>query len=126
MLTKYLNQVGSNEEIKNWINTTLKKYITKNPENQSEIEHILDFMQSSEAPKRLQKMSYIQAKTLSEKWTKSLVKKGNHLDDSNEIVVVKKFRDGLKLVQLIGETAFKREGFLMSHCVASYHDKKKY
>lgn len=123
ILNKYVAQTEGNPEITHWINTTLKKYLTKNPEDQSEIEHILDFMKSDRAPKRLQKMSYAQAKTSAEKWVKSLVKKGNHLDDTNEIEVVKSFKDGFKLVKLVGKIAFEREGHLMSHCVASYHGK---
>lgn len=123
MLDKYLKQSNS-VELNNWINTTLKAYLRKNQENQGEIEHILDFLNSDRAPKRLQKMSYAQAKISAEKWVKALTKKGNHLDDSNEIEVIKRYKNGFKFVRLVGKTAFEREGFLASHCVVSYFGKK--
>lgn len=124
MLNKYLEQV-KNEEVKLWINTVLKNYLKKNPENQGEIEHILDYLQSEDAPTRLKKMSYIQAKSNTEKWMNKLKKKGNNIVELDEDVKpLIKWKDGMRLVQLVGENAFKREGFLMSHCVASYTNKQ--
>ena len=123
-LNKYLVQTEKSE-VKNWISTTLNSYINKknNPENQGEIEHVIDFMNSDKAPKRLSKMSYPVAVQESKKWVKALAKKGKDIDDTADIKVVKKFRNGFKLVKLVGKPAFEREGFLMSHCVASYFGK---
>jgi len=77
----YAKHLSAREEVLKWINTNLKNYIgkygTKNLENQTEIEHIIDYLISEDAPKRLKKMSYSEAKKNTEKWNKSLIKKRN-------------------------------------------------
>lgn len=123
-LYKYLRQTP-NPEIQLWIKTALNSYLNKknNPENQGEIEHIIDYMTSDAAPKRLLKMSYAQAKVSADKWTRALQKRGKHIDDSAEIQVIKKYKDGFKLIKLVGRSSFEREGKLMAHCVASYYGR---
>lgn len=123
-MENYLKQTDSSE-IKNWLNTTVVKYLKKNPEDVGEIEHIVDYLNSPSAPKRLRRMSYAQAKANAEKWVRAQVKKGSNIEESeDDIKVVKEWASGFRLVQLVGPNAFKREGFLMSHCVGSYADKK--
>lgn len=124
-MDQYLAQTNK-EEVKNWINTTLVAYLRKQPENQGEIEHIIDFLNSDKAPMRLSKMSYDQAKAGAEKWMQSQIKKGNNIieTDTDVKVVLRSKTSGFTFVQLIGENAFKREGHLMSHCVASYANKE--
>ncbi len=120
-IQKYLIQTEL-EEVKYWINHNLVNYLNKpeNVENVSEIEHIVDYFNANNFP-RLRKMSYSEAKNGAEKWVKSLVKKGNDIDEGvTDLEIVLDFKDGFKLVRLIGENAFKREGALMSHCVGSY------
>lgn len=122
-LNEYLQQTQK-EEVKLWINHNLKNYLEKNEENQGEIEHIIDYLNSDKAPTRLKKMSYKQANANAQKWVKTLVKKGKNIVETDaDVKVVLNFEDGYKLVKLIGAPAFKREGHLMSHCVASYADK---
>lgn len=125
MLNKYLEQVNK-EEVKLWINTVLKNYLKKNEENVGEIEHILDFLGSDKAPSRLKKMSYIQAKASTDKWVKSLNKKASNIvEEKDDTKTIIKWKDGMRLVRLVGENSFKREGLLMSHCVGSYYGKKE-
>jgi predicted nucleotidyltransferase len=117
----YLEQ-ALNEEVKLWVSKNLKNYLEKNAENHDEIEHIIDYLNSPEAPSRLQKMSYLQAKSNADKWLKSQVKKGKAINEKeSDIEVFLDFGDGFKIVKLIGENAYKKEGFLMGHCVASYY-----
>jgi uncharacterized membrane-anchored protein YhcB (DUF1043 family) len=124
MISKYLEQTN-NSEIRNWINTTLAKRLKKLPEDQSEIEHILDYLASDLAPKRLQKMSYEQARIATQKWQSLLSKKGAELEDGPEDVkVIKRYKSGLRLVQLVSQDSYKREGTLMGHCVASYYGSR--
>jgi len=120
------NEQAANDEVRYWIAHNLQNYITKNPEreNQGEIEHIIDFLNSPESPRRLMKMSYAQAKKGAEKWLETQKKLGNDILESTEDTeVCIDFEDGYKLVRLKGENAYKREGYLMSHCVASYFGK---
>lgn len=128
-MQKYLNQINQNNaELKKWVNTNLSNYLKKEEvsENISEIEHILDYLQSEDAPKRLKKMSYEEANKNAKKWLKKLVKKGNNIteiEDSDYTVKID-FKDGFKLVQLVSKRSFEREGNLMGHCVASYFGKE--
>jgi hypothetical protein len=113
-----------NKEVTYWINHNLVNHLKTNPENYTEIEHIIDFLNSDKAPKRLQKMSYSEAQKGAEKWNNTLIKKGKHIVETDEDVeVVLNFEDGFRLVRLKGDAAFKREGHLMRHCVGSYSGK---
>jgi hypothetical protein len=112
---------GNSEQALLWINTVLKNYLKKHREDQSEIEHIIDYLVSDKAPKRLGRMSYKEAKVNAKKWTDASQKKGRGLKDSSEdIEVVHDFFDGYKIVKLLTKKAFQREGSAMSHCLAGY------
>lgn len=135
MIKQYLQFIQQNlqntqlNEVKQWVDTTLAATFKKNPElsqNVAEIEHILDYLLSDKAPKRLQKMSFMQAKQAAEKWATMLQKKGDHIPETEQDVkpMLRHKKTGMMLVKLVGENAFKREGYLMRNCVASYYDKK--
>ena len=124
---QYIDRCKGNQEVINFINTVVNAHVTKTgQEDQGEIEHILDYLLSDKAPKRLRKMSYEQAKQSAEKWVKSLIKKGNNITETEEDVKRLKMEmpDGFYWVKLKSENAYKREGNLMSHCVASYYGNK--
>ena len=125
--SEYAKHIGADEHIQKWVTTTLSNYLEKNQVETEEVEHILDYLVM--ANKRVSKMSYIQAKEGAEKWLKAQIKKGNAINELPEDVeTVLDFGDGFRVVKLVGENAYKREGFLMSHCVASYygHDVEVY
>jgi len=42
----------------------------------------------------------------------------------SDIELIKDFGDGFKIIKLVGENAYKREGFLMRHCVGSYYGRR--
>jgi hypothetical protein len=122
-MNNYLQQTN-NKEVRYWINHNLKNYLKNNPENVGEIEHIIDYLNSNSAPARLMKMSYDEAKSNAMKWVRMLENRAKNVIETEEDIKVEiDFKDGFKLVQLVGEDAFKREGNLMSHCVASYYGK---
>jgi hypothetical protein len=134
MIEKYLEyaaKMGANSEVMSWIDTTLKadirkKFLRLKAENQGEIEHILDYLCSSAAPKRLQKMSYAQAKLSTDKWMKANQKKGRNItDEDGDIETIHEYADGSKIVKLLTERSYKREGFLMSHCLGGYSPKSE-
>lgn len=130
MFDKYLIQT-QNEEVKTWITTVLKNYLSKNDENQGEVEHIIDYFDarkqwcdSRNKSFNLKKMSYPQAKKLSHDWVKKLSKQAKDIVETEADVETEiDFGNGVRLVKLVGQNAFKREGKLMSHCVASYYGK---
>lgn len=123
---EYAKTFNASEEVIYWVEHNLTNHLKSNPENQDEIEHTLDYLISSDAPKRLKAMSYEEAVKNAEKWLKAQQKKGQDIKEKPEDTeVVLDFKDGFKIVKLIGENAYKREGYLMSHCVASYYGKGK-
>lgn len=122
---KYADGLSCNEEIKNWIRTVLKNYLIKQSPLQIEIEHIIDYLNSDSAPKRLSRMSYKAALINTTKWNLSLQKKGAHIvEDKKDTKTILKFEDGSRMAKLLTKKALEREGFLMRHCVASYDPKK--
>ncbi len=122
---EYVNRVHEwNVNEVDFINNQLKKHLDSNQENQTEIEHILDFLYSTK--KSYKNIGY---KTILEKtnaWNKKLIESASSKDSEVEWVdyeVVKDFWDGFRFVKLISEIAYQREWKLMSHCVASYYGR---
>jgi hypothetical protein len=124
-LQKY-KRPGLSDEVLYWIDHNLKNYLTKKPhkDNYSEIDHIIDYLSSDEAPKRLKKMSVKEARKNAEKWVAKMIRKSEGIVETEEDTeIVLNFENGFKLVKLVGKNAFEREGNLMSHCVSSYFGK---
>lgn len=121
-LETYKAMAQDNEEALYWINHNLRNYLKTNPENNAEIEHIIDFLKSDAAPTRLRKMSYEEANQGAKRWVKTLIKKGVDFElvEHVDYDVIIDFKDGFQLWKLKSKEAFKNEGSLMAHCVASY------
>jgi hypothetical protein len=119
---KYANGMNANSEVITWITQTINSFLKKKkPINQNEIEHIIDFLVSSSAPRRLFKMSIAQAKESADKWSRANQKKGkNIIDGDGDIKIIHQYADGTSIVKLLSTNAYKREGFLMSHCLGGY------
>jgi hypothetical protein len=120
-LKNYALGLNASDVVVAWIEKRVK-----GKEPVSEVEHIIDYLISDKAPKRLDRATYKQMKSNAEKWNNTLIKKGGKIketDDSVETVI--DFGDGFKVVKLIEKEAYDREGFLMRHCVASYFGKDK-
>lgn len=130
MFEEYVKGLGGSKEVLEWVRTALKSYIstgTRHPNGmyQADIEHVLDYLMSSAAPKRLRKMSYEQAKIKADAWSKTQQKKGNNVKETAEDTqLVHDFLDGTRIVKLLSKQALQREGFLMSHCVGGYDASK--
>jgi hypothetical protein len=121
LMSEYAQMIGASKEVLDWCNTVLKAYEKKNPVNIIEREHVIDYLTSDAAPKRLRKMSYKQAKIAADKWSKAQQKKGADLVDTDEdIELVHDFFDGTKIVKLLTKKSYQREGFFMAHCLGGY------
>lgn len=113
-------------EVRYWIEHNLKNYESKTNRQVIQAEHIIDYLLSNRSPKRLKKMSVLEALNNAEKWSKSLAKKGNNIiETSEDIKVIKDLGEGFRLVKLLTEDAYKREGAMIRHCVASYYNNSK-
>lgn len=120
-IKKYANGVNSSNEVLMWLETTGKKNLEKNKINVSDLEHIIDYLNSKAAPNRLQKMSIKDAKRKANEWSEANKKKGRNLEDSDtDIEMIYGFENGSMIVKLNTKLAFQREGFLMSHCLGGY------
>ena len=121
---EYTKHIGGDEYLQKWVSTVLKNELAKETKTTEEVEHILDFL--VQYKKKIQRMSYKDAKRLSDAWMKTQIKKGNNIIElPTDTEVVLDFKDGFKIVKLVGEKAYKREGFLQRHCVASYYGNGK-
>jgi hypothetical protein len=135
---KEFSSMTDDIEVKYWIEHNLKNFLEKsktisyelNGEKHSvnvdktAVEHIIDYFKSGRAPSRLKKMSVEEAYTNAEKWTKALVKRNRGIfEQDGDIEVIHELTDDFALVKLVGENAFKREGTIMGHCVASYYNR---
>ncbi len=117
----YANHLGANSEVLTWLQTTGTKNLKKGVTTESEMEHILDYLVSSAAPTRLQKMAFQDAKRKATEWSTGQQKKGKNLKDEEEdLELVHDFLDGTRIVRLKTKKALQREGFLMGHCVGGY------
>lgn len=118
------------EQIEKWKDTVLKNYLKKNGEDsisKSQIEHILDWMNSADASlylNRLQRISVPQALGHAEKWVEKLNNRAEISDSNEGIEIVHTFPNGYQIVKIINQEAYAREGKIMGHCVASYFGKK--
>jgi hypothetical protein len=119
--------LAKNDEVKYWIEHNLVNAIkSKALVTNSEVEHIIDYLNSDSAPSKLRKMSYQEALHNAEKWSNALIKKGLLLSDKDEdIKLIAELEDGFRIVELVTQAAYTREGSLMKHCVSSYYDKKE-
>ena len=122
-IIKYVKGMTDKSYIIEWVEKKLNKL--KNI-NQKEFEHIIDYLISDKSPKRLDRATYTQMKNNTKKWNKTLQKKGKSIKEiSKDTQVILDFKNGFKIVKLIGKSAFEREGFLMRHCVSSYYGNEK-
>lgn len=63
-IIEYAKFMNCQSDVFNWIEKHLAAYFKDNKPDQTEIEHIIDYLASDKRPKRLNKMSYEQAKTI--------------------------------------------------------------
>ena len=91
---QYAQFLNANEEVIYWIEHNLQNYLSGHKPKQSEVEHIIDYLVSEEAPERLKKMSYKQAKANTKKWNDALKKKGKEIKEiEGDVEIVHDFKD---------------------------------
>jgi len=125
-MNKYLTYIkefqGNNPSCIFFVENQLAKHLEDNPEDQTEIEHILDYIYSTN---KTFKIGYKTIKEKADKWNSKL--QNQKIKDTEkegvDYEVVKKWRSGFKMVKLISKDSYNREGKTMSHCVSSYYGK---
>lgn len=118
---EYARGLGASEEVMEWCRTVLRAQCKKALPPVEEREHVIDYLLSGEAPQRLRRMSYAQAKESAKKWSEASQKKGRALvDTADDIEPYMDMGDGMRIVKLLSKRAYEREGFLMRHCLGGY------
>jgi hypothetical protein len=123
-LRRYAADQGASEEVLAWCDTTLAAHLKRTPAIQTEVEHVLDYLMSPEAPTRLRRMSYAQALTSAEVWTKVQQRRGAQIIEGPLDVAVAFTSGDFRVVKLLSKQAYLREGMLMSHCLGGYTPTK--
>ena len=128
-MKKYIDYVKQfhewNQTEIEFIENQLKKHLSENEENQTEIETILDYLFSN--PKvNISKIWYKTILEKTEKWHKKLSQLETKDDEEVwvDYEIVLDFKDWFKFVKLISQNSYNREWKIMSHCVASYFWRK--
>jgi hypothetical protein len=116
----YAKGLNANDITIDW----LEKNIT-NEHDIGKTEHIIDFLIYKDFD-NLNWANYDLLLEKSKKWIKQLSQNVIRIDEEYgiDIGTVLDFEDGFRFVKLISEKAYRREGSLMSHCVASYYGRE--
>jgi hypothetical protein len=118
---EYAKGLGASGEVLEWCQTVLLAYVKKNNPPVDEREHVIDYLMSDAAPKRLRRMSYAQAQSAAKAWSEASQKKGHALVDTDaDIEHFMDLDDGTRIVKLLTKKAYEREGSLMRHCLGGY------
>ncbi len=122
------------QEIKKWLESNYQNYLKRGnkPLDQSDLDHIVDWMSSKEAESylsRLDRVSVQAALDLAKKWTVKMNKRNQKVletqKDLDGVDVVYKFENGYSVVLLKSKDSYLREGVEMGHCVGSYYDPEE-
>ena len=92
----------------------MPKYFT------DQIQHVIDYLKSPEAPTDLTRLTVPDAIKKSEMWLKDLLKKTKGKTASGDVEVIKEYPDGFYWLNLKDQAALDYEGDKMGHCVAGY------
>jgi PcfJ-like protein len=123
-VVEYAKSLSVNDEILQWLETVATKALKEQRIDIYGLEHIVDWLNSSDAPSRLQRVSVEEAKKQAVKWSESNQKKGLALQDGPEDLEVFMKVGGFTIVKLLTKNAFLREGTFMSHCLGGYEPQQ--
>lgn len=120
-IIEYARALNATSEVIWWLEHAGVAAIKKDQINESELEHIIDWMCSDNAPPRLKKMSIVDAKKKTDQWVEKNISKGSKISEiADDVEEYLDFKDGFRFVKLLTKNAFQREGSLMSHCLGGY------
>jgi len=85
--------------------------------------HILDYLNSLDEKElsKIYKINYPEMDNKAKLWTTKLKKETGEWDDFKGQKIVRKYKDGVKWLELFSQKCLDREGSLMNHCVSTYH-----
>lgn len=93
----------------------------------TEAEHLLDWFDAERLDRPLKGMSLADAKRLAQEWVDALVKRGDHIVETEEdIEVLFTTSRGSRFVKLLTKRALQREGCAMRHCLGSMEPGNHY
>jgi len=87
------------------------------------IDNVLEFLENHPIYLNNKRIGFENMEQLHNKWIASLNK--NVSNEEGEVELCYSFDNGTKIVKLIDEKSYQREGYLMQHCVAAYANRKE-
>lgn len=115
---------GRSERIDYWLERQAAPFLRKNLVPEEVLENIIHFLESLNAPKKIDKVSFLRAQSLMEKWFSKLQNKKINQVESEGAVEFIYDDEPYTWVKLKSQASYDREGKLMGHCVASYFSHK--
>lgn len=124
------NNSPKKEQFESWFDGYLKNYIFKNKiiiekdqEFHDKLLHAVDYLNSAQAKKRFDRMTWDVLEKQLSNWDQWLKKRAEEGDDPHGTLLVRQLKDDWHAVKLISKKALSYEGGQMGHCVGSYNDK---
>lgn len=118
------------EQLDQWLSGVIKNYVYREEININsddlfdiEIRHIIDYLLSSDSPKKFHAMTFEEAKRQTSLWDLTLQKRASNFNKNNNLGSKKCFDllDGWAAYSLHTKEALYREGCDMHNCVGDYY-----
>lgn len=126
---QYIKEFHNNNQVElTFVHQHLDKHLNQEwvTEDQTEIEHILDFLYQKH-DMDISKVGYKVLAQKANKWSMKLQLKASKKDTeirNKDWSISLDFKDWFKFVKLKSKEAYAREWKLMSHCVGGYHGRE--
>jgi hypothetical protein len=119
------------EQFESWFEGYFKNYIFNNridfqdKEFQDDLLHKIDYLNSAQAKKRFDRMTWDVLEKQVQDWEDWLKKRAERGDDPKGTELAAQLSDNWSAVELKSDKALSYEGGVMGHCVGSYYSKVK-
>jgi plasmid maintenance system killer protein len=117
------------DQFESWFEGYFKNYIYNNKINlfdqdfSNDLLHKIDYLNSAQAKKRFDRMTWDVLENQVEDWDGWLQKRAEKGDDPQGVSLVSQLSDNWSAVELKSKLSLSYEGGVMGHCVGSYYDK---
>lgn len=117
------------EQFESWFEGYFKNYIFNNKidlrdkEFANDLLHKIDYLNSAQAKKRFDRMTWDVLEKQVDDWENWLKKRAEKGDDPQGTRLASQLSDNWSAVELLSDKALSYEGGVMGHCVGSYYNK---
>lgn len=112
------------EEVQQWLDIRLKPVIKTRMLTDVDIENMVHWLENYRDKSILMQFSVDKVYNSTKKWMHKLEESGRDvIEQKGDVKILLEMQNGMYLVELTSESAYKYEGHQMGHCVASYFGK---